>query len=242
MTLREVRSTSKIPIGFGVRLPSAAIPRSRPINSPRCSAVTCDCGVNCTPALPPQRSVLRTMHSDSGGVGALDNSRLPFASYSDVKKCGYCGRENASDVASCAECGTSLVPEVRKQPEGAEALKILLLRPLPRPVRIMMLLAPWVLVVLGTLAKNPQQLLTAPFFPAGLIAVLKDGPKLAVGAWMITGGTFGLVGWLVYIFLMAGAATRKPPMSVIFYILFLILLVLNVRGCERLLEAVKGIE
>lgn len=92
-----------------------------------------------------------------------------------------------------------------------------------------------------TVVHNPSHLLLVPFFPLGLVALLPNGEQKAVDAWMLqipilAGWTF----YAAYSFIML--RQRRATIFFVFYIVFCIVLVLNVGGCQRTMEAVSKIE
>ena len=96
-------------------------------------------------------------------------------------------------------------------------------------------LSAWGAVALLTLVLTPEYLLAAPWFPVGLLALLPDGGKTAVTAWMTL---FPIVlGWGVYcVFSVVLFKIRRAQTFFIVYVLFCILLALNIGGCQKLLD------
>ena len=98
----------------------------------------------------------------------------------------------------------------------------------------------WVAVALLSMIPEPSQIVLAPFFPVGLLALLPRGEEKAITAYMLV--TPCLLGWAFYaaitwaIFSVPG---KKSFFAV--YCLFCLVLALNVVGCKRTLEAAAGI-
>lgn len=97
----------------------------------------------------------------------------------------------------------------------------------------------WGIVILITLAMNPASIITAPLFPMGLFALFPNGDDKAIVAW----GTGGfIVGWLFYVLLsIVMFTTNRKGIFFLLYIIFCILLALNVGGCQRVLKDVSHI-
>jgi hypothetical protein len=101
--------------------------------------------------------------------------------------------------------------------------------------------AAWGVIALWTLTVNPSHLLLAPFFPIGLLGVWPNNEGAAIGGWMLQLPI--VLGWVFYLtFSVIMIKARKAKTFVILFIVFCILLVLNVGGCERTMEAVSHIE
>jgi hypothetical protein len=98
----------------------------------------------------------------------------------------------------------------------------------------------WVGVALASMIPYPSQLLLAPFFPVGLLALLPRGENKAITGWMLMYPS--VIGWCLYIFLSVILfRIRKKDAFLIFYIFFCVMLALNVVGCKKTLGAVAGI-
>jgi len=165
-----------------------------------------------------------------------------------MKTCRYCGRENPDEAVRCQECGTAYYFE--KQDEHPAELKPLeqlaslfefFGQPISERAKWGLYYAAWGGVILAALAMNPADVLTAPCFPIGLLAVLPNGEEKAITAWMFGPISIG-IGWAFYLLLsFLIGRTRKRAAFFAVYIVFCILLALNVVGCRRTLEAVSRI-
>lgn len=99
--------------------------------------------------------------------------------------------------------------------------------------------AAWIGVALVTLLINPSAIAAVPFFPAGLLGLLGNGEEGIIG--FMTGAW--VLGWVLYVVLtvsMVRTKTRDAFFST--YVVFCILLVLNVAGCQRLSTVASGIQ
>lgn len=99
----------------------------------------------------------------------------------------------------------------------------------------------WGAVILLTLVTNPAYLLGAASFPVGLIAMLPRGEERAIEVSML-GPAFVGFGWIVYSALsFVISLTKKMSVFSIAYALLCLLLLLNMAGCHKVLEAAAGI-
>jgi hypothetical protein len=99
----------------------------------------------------------------------------------------------------------------------------------------------WSLVVAATFVPDPAYMITAPWFPVGLLAIFPGGEKNAIAAWM-KGLPFTLLGWLLYLFLSAAMArARKERLFILIYVIFCIVLALNLVGCQITFNATQQI-
>lgn len=98
--------------------------------------------------------------------------------------------------------------------------------------------AAWAGVALVTLLFNPSAMAAALFFPAGLFGLFGN-EESGIVAWMM--GAWAL-GWVLYVVLTI-SMLRATKRSAFFqtYIVFCILLALNVAGCHRIISAASGI-
>jgi hypothetical protein len=100
--------------------------------------------------------------------------------------------------------------------------------------------AAWGVVVLLTAAANPAYLPGAPFFPIGLLALLPNGGEKAITGWMLQFPV--LLGWLFYIaFSAVMLRIRRPKTFFGVYVVFCIVLALNLVGCHRTIETASQI-
>jgi hypothetical protein len=91
-----------------------------------------------------------------------------------------------------------------------------------------------------SISPHPSQILLAPFFPLGLLAALPHGEDRAINGWMQIYPA--LLGWLFYGLISAALFKARGKQSFFLtYILFCIILLLNVAGCKKVLEAAAGI-
>ena len=80
-------------------------------------------------------------------------------------------------------------------------------RPITERLKWTLWFAAWGLVLIATLANKPAQVIMAPLFPLGLIAVFPNGKGIAIIA-----GTMvvpGLVSWVFYALLWKGISVAK---------------------------------
>jgi hypothetical protein len=151
-----------------------------------------------------------------------------------MKICGYCGRENPDDAVRCSECGTAC--DFEKQPEQVWLLEFLK-QPISDRFKGALWCVAWVLVIL---IMKPINVLAAPLFPLGLLALVPRGEEKAIILSMYV--IPGFVGWTIYILLsVAMSRTSKKGTFLLAYIVFCTVLALNVVGCKRTLEAAAGI-
>jgi hypothetical protein len=147
-----------------------------------------------------------------------------------MKSCPNCSRENGGEAEQCEGCGTKFEGE-RGSPKFGD--------PMPMPHKWQFWLGAWCLVAIATLVIHPAYILAVPFFPVGLLDWLPHGEEKAIEGWMI--GAW-VVGWMIYVFLsMAMFAAKRTGIFFIIYVIFCVLLVLNVVGCQRVMQAASGI-
>jgi len=155
-----------------------------------------------------------------------------------MKICPYCKHGNDDGAENCCECGAeigiekeSTAPQTESIKESSDSISI--------ATKWCLWLAAWGIVVLVNLMLHPASILSAPLFPAGLVVWLPNGEDKAVtglmtGAWMI--------GWLFYLILTIFVfAAKRMRVFIIVYVIFCLLLILNVVGCEKTMEAVSQI-
>jgi hypothetical protein len=119
----------------------------------------------------------------------------------------------------------------------ANSLWELLRQPVPERVKWVLFFSAWAVVVL---AMNPKNLLVAPLFPVGLLAISPGGEQTAVMFSMLV--VPGLLGWILYAALsMLIDRTRKIGTFFPVYFVMCVILALNVIGCKKTLEAAAGI-
>jgi hypothetical protein len=147
-----------------------------------------------------------------------------------MKSCPNCSRENDDDAAQCAGCGMKFEIE-QSSPKFSD--------PMPRAHKWQLWLGAWGLVAIATLVIHPAYLLAVPFFPVGLLDWLPHGEEKAIEGWMI--GAW-VIGWMLYVFLSAAMfASKRMGIFFIIYVIFCVLLALNVVGCQRVMQAASGI-
>jgi len=95
----------------------------------------------------------------------------------------------------------------------------------------------------AVLVRKPDDLLTAPGFPVGLLGVLFliGAEQATVAGWF--GGLGAVVaGWFLYAFLsVTMMRTKKTWVFSMIYVGFCVLLALNLAGCRKIMETVAGI-
>lgn len=102
-------------------------------------------------------------------------------------------------------------------------------------------LAAWGAVVLISALKKPTALPLAVAFPFGIVGLLPSDNAIMII--MLAGPGVIICGWTIYFALTIGIfVTRRNALSYAIYILFCILLVLNLVGCDRLIEIASHIE
>jgi len=163
------------------------------------------------------------------------------ASQLSVKKCSYCGRENADDADYCYECGTAFHPEREtRRSEKAGTLFRFVGRPISPWVKWGLYFAAWGAVVLAAINRNNAHLLAILAFPTGLLSIMPF--NIAAMAVLLIGWVVVFVGWTIYIVLtIAIGRTKRVSVFSLLYVLFCILLAVNVAGCKKLLETAAGI-
>jgi hypothetical protein len=159
-----------------------------------------------------------------------------------MNPCPHCRADNYDDAKICRECGTELptatkpeLPAPPKQSASHSENEFI-----SRSEKWGYWFTAWGGVVLIAFLLDPHYILTAPFFPIGLAALLPNGEGRAIRAWM----SFGfIIGWALYILLsLAMFKTRKRNGFFVIYMIFCILLLLNLAGCYRTFSAVSHIQ
>ena len=152
--------------------------------------------------------------------------------------CANCGRDNPGEATRCQECGAPFYSENPAQ--TSPSFKDWFVHPASPRLKWWLWFAAWAGVALAILPNYPSYIIAFPGFPLGLIAALPHGEEKAVMAWMMVVPIFA--GWLPYVLLAwMMSRSRNRGRFVIIYIVFCLLLMVNVEGCRRTLEAVKGI-
>jgi hypothetical protein len=150
-----------------------------------------------------------------------------------MRKCGYCGRENAENANVCQECGTSFFSNEKKE-KGPFSPTI------SNRFKWTFYFAAWIAVVLATFIRNPADLRWAPVFPIGLLGILSTQSAIVI-AWF-AGLFVSIIGWLIYVALtILLRRTNRLSFFLLIYLLLCILLALNVVGCGRTLNAASHI-
>jgi hypothetical protein len=164
-----------------------------------------------------------------------------------MKVCWHCGRTNDDGVKYCLGCGTrisaldafiyakflALKAFIQKDeaPKGEDKAS--------ESERWRLWLIAWGGVLLVTLVTGPAYVLAAPLFPIGLFVFLRGGEGKAIEGLM--GGAWG-IGWLLYAALsVVMFVVRKKEVFSVVYVIFCVLLILNLVGCQRLLLAANGL-
>jgi ribosomal protein L40E len=152
-----------------------------------------------------------------------------------MKVCQGCGCENDDNAERCRQCGTKI--EALKQTESQRDLKFN--DPMTSSDKWRLWLGAWFLVVLAALIINPSSILATPFFPIGLLVWLPKGEETAIAGWMM--GAW-VIGWIFYLlFSVIMFKTKKAGPFFIMFSMFCILLILNVVGCQRVMQTASEI-
>lgn len=158
-----------------------------------------------------------------------------------MKTCTNCWCANDDEAECCRECGTKFVVWKGLEPLSSSQQDDAKFNcPIPTSTKLRFWFGAWGFVILASLAVNPSYLLAAPCFPVGLFALFPNGIENVFWGW----GTGAFVlGWVLYAVLSAIMfKAKKKSVFLIIYIIFCILLLLNVGGCQRVLEDVSHIE
>ncbi len=111
--------------------------------------------------------------------------------------------------------------------------------PLPAKFKVRFWLGAWLLVLLASVMMIPSAIPAAPFFPIGLLVWLPRGLNVAIKGWMV--GAWAL-GWVFYGFYSVILFwVKKTGVFFILFLIFSILLLLNVAGCQKMMQEVSGI-
>jgi hypothetical protein len=103
-------------------------------------------------------------------------------------------------------------------------------------------LAAWGGVILIFLVTNPACLRFALWFPAGLFAICQPEEKALETSLTAFGTGAFFLGWGIYFVLSVFMLlAKKRTLFVILYLIFCLVLLLNVGGCQRLWDAVAQI-
>ena len=143
-----------------------------------------------------------------------------------MKKCQYCGCENPDETESCSACGKT------HSNEYSEAS-------IPAAARWLLWLFAWGGVILVTILNDPQNLRLFLGFPVGFFGLFPAEQSIL---FTMVGGLFLVMGgWIVYIMLSVRILRSKSAAFWIYYVIFCILLALNVGGCGLLIHTASGI-
>jgi len=156
-----------------------------------------------------------------------------------MKSCGNCGRANEDASELCGECRTSFSKETDSG-TMRDDLSDSFRQPLPSPVKWTLWLVAWVVVVLATISNDPEQLRGALAFPVGFYGLLPAETSILFawfGAWCAVVGGWMIYGWLT----IAMQLARELRTFSVCYLLFCVLLILNVAGCRHLIETASRI-
>ena len=154
-----------------------------------------------------------------------------------MKVCSNCFRSNEDNAERCRECGknkfeplNSLAP-VNNQTESDEGIS-------PR-YRSILWWGGWGAVTVFFAVTNPPSLAAFYAFPLGLMAWLPGGTANAIMAFMFGGW---MIGWSIYLLIAVALSNiKKRGLFFLIYGVFCVLLILNVVGCQRVMEAASGI-
>jgi hypothetical protein len=168
-----------------------------------------------------------------------------------MKTCGYCGKENADEAKGCFECGTSfsgesdvqtwsigtMMEDVAQFPSLACGC---LRRQMPFSVRLVLWLVAWGAVIWSTFQHHPEDLRSCLGFPLGFCGLLPEQASITVV--MLVGWAVFIVGWVLYGLISAAILiSKRLGWLSIFYIVFCVLLALNLTGCRHLIETASGL-
>lgn len=100
--------------------------------------------------------------------------------------------------------------------------------------------AAWGVVTLVSAVPHPTQLIFAPFFPVGFLALLPRGENDAIAGLLLI--VPAIIGWCLY-FLLTGLLMqiRRINRFLLVYAIFCAVLVFNVVGCKKMLAGVAAI-
>jgi hypothetical protein len=157
-----------------------------------------------------------------------------------MKTCPHCKRDNDDEAENCRECGAELgipgkatVTQDQNIPKSDDEF-------FSKRAKLSFWFAAWGGVVLIVLAINPAYIRAAPVFPVGLFAFISNGTQNAFWAW--ASGAF-IIGWALYAVLSAIMFKAKSKhVFIATYLIFCILLLLNIGGCQRVLEDASHIQ
>jgi len=145
-----------------------------------------------------------------------------------MKNCNNCGSENVDDATHCQECDS---------PFSLQAATSFNIKPW---VKWVLYSGAWGVVIISTLARNPADMLTAPAFPIGFLAVF-PGAIMTIAVWFFAPIVIGL-GWTMYGMLTyVMKTTGKSGVFFLTYIIFCVLLTLNAIGCRMVTATIGGI-
>jgi len=143
-----------------------------------------------------------------------------------MKTCPQCKLENDDEAGNCRGCGAEL--------------RILKDESFSRRTKLLLWIAAWGGVIFAVLAINPAYIRAAFLFPIGLFAFLANGTQNAFWAW-VAGGF--IIGWMLYAVLSAMMfGAKNKQFFIVIYVIFCILLALNVGGCVKVLEDASHIQ
>jgi hypothetical protein len=159
-----------------------------------------------------------------------------------VKKCSYCGRENADEADYCYECGTAFHPEKEiERCERTASLFGFIGRPISPWIKWGLYVIVWSVVALATITKKNANFLAIFAFPLGLLSIMPI--KVALMTAWFAGLVVAIWGWIFYSLLtVAIARAKRVSVFSLLYILLCVLLAVNVTGCQKLLQTAAGIE
>jgi hypothetical protein len=161
-----------------------------------------------------------------------------------MKTCPRCSRENEEEARNCRECGAEF--EIPKKAIANEDQNISRFggEPFSTRVKTFFWFAAWGGVVLIVLAINPAYFRAAFIFPMGLFALSPngDGTGITPSIMALKLGAF-IIGWVLYAVLSVIMFKAKSRgIFIATYVIFCILLLLNIGGCHRVSESMSGIQ
>jgi hypothetical protein len=166
-----------------------------------------------------------------------------------MKACQNCDRINSDEVEICYHCGTKfrvweppepLTSQDQDKPKSETGLDD---KPVSFRRRCFLWLTAWGFVALAVCAINPEYLRAIFFFPIGLFGLFGGDEKAVETSFTACATGAFIFGWLLYAALSVAIFTvGKRKTFTAIYIIFCILLALNVGGCQRVLESMSHIQ
>jgi hypothetical protein len=157
-----------------------------------------------------------------------------------MKSCPHCKKDNDDNARNCRECGAELGTLEKATAAQEQNIPKSDDDSFSKRTKLLFWFGAWGGVVLAIIAINPANLRAAAMFPIGLFAFLANGTQNAFWAWA-TGGF--IIGWVLYAVLSGLLFNAKNKrVFIAIYIIFCILLALNVGGCVKVLGDTSHIQ